>query len=97
MITQTTFRGTIHKFNLNGQERVVIDPCSIPSDVRDSLCIQHNYWLPSIIGPNHNVAHFDVGRQGWRDMRYAKLESTYNATVVVTRTPSAISLSACHF
>jgi hypothetical protein len=72
------FTGTVHIFTLNGKERKVVDPRSIPQDVRDALCVQHNYWLDSIIGPNHDVAHFDVTRQGWRDMRNAELKHTFN-------------------
>lgn len=71
------FKGTVHIFILNDKERKVVDPLSIPSDVRDDLCVQHDYTLPSIIGPNHDVAHFDVMRQGWRDMRNATLKHTF--------------------
>lgn len=72
------FKGTVHVFELNGKERKVVDPRTIPHDIRDSLCVQHDYRLPSIIGPNHDVAHFDMGRQGWRDMRYAVKKHTFN-------------------
>ena len=71
------FKGTVHVFMLNDKERKVVDPRSIPNDIRDALCVQHNYHLPSIIGPNHDVAHFDLNRQGWRDMRYAMKKHTF--------------------
>lgn len=71
------FKGTVHVFELNGKLRKVVDPRTIPQEVRDALCVRHNYWLPSIIGPNHDVAHFDVNRQGWRDMRYAVKKHTF--------------------
>ena len=94
MVKQTTFFGTVHTFKLNGEERLVVDPYTIPSDIRDDLCIQHNYWLPSIIGPNHKVAHYDMGRQGWRDMRNATLESSRNTGIVYTNVDGKCSLSS---
>lgn len=71
-----TFKGTVHTFKLRGQMREVVDPRTIPLDIRDALCRQHDYALPSIIGPNHDVAYFDLMRQNWRDMRYAEKVST---------------------
>ena len=76
-MTVKAFKGTVHVYILNGKERKVVDPRSIPSEIRDALCQQHDYSLPSIIGPNHDVAHFDVVRQGWRDMRYADRKHTF--------------------
>lgn len=70
------FKGTVHTYELKGKVRRVVDPKSIPSDIRDALCRRHNYWLDSIIGPNHTVAHFDLMRQDWRDMRHATLTHT---------------------
>lgn len=76
------FNGTVHVYTLKGVERKVVDPRTIPSDIRDELCKRHNYLLPSVIGPNHDVAHFDVVRQGWRDMRYAQRQHTFeNQTI----------------
>ena len=71
------FRGTVHKFVLNGKDRYVLDPSTIPAEIRDELCKRNNYWLDSIIGPNHDVAHFDFLRQDWRDMRHAVLKHTF--------------------
>ena len=65
------FKGTVHVLNLKGEVRKVVDPRTIPSDIRDALCQRNNYWLDSIIGPNQEVAHFDLRRQNWRDMRHA--------------------------
>jgi hypothetical protein len=70
------FRGTVHVFDLKGKMRKVIDPRTIPAEIRDELCRRNNYWLDSIIGPNHDVAHFDLTRQNWRDMRHAVLQHT---------------------
>lgn len=70
------FKGTVHLFNLKGVTRKVVDPRSIPADIRDALCRRNNYWLDSILGPNHEVAHFDLTRQNWRDMRHATLVHT---------------------
>jgi len=77
------FKGTVHIYTLNGERRYVVDPRSIPSDVRDGLCIQHNYWLPSIIGPNHTVAHYDLTRKAWRDMRNATRDYTANEQTII--------------
>ena len=71
------FKGTVHVFMLNDKERKVVDPRSIPTDIRDALCLRRDYRLPSIIGPNHDVAHFDLIRQDWRDMRYAVKKHTF--------------------
>lgn len=77
-----TFNGTVHKFILKLDKRFVVDPATIPHDIRDALCQRHNYWLDSRIGPNHNVAHYDVMRQNWRDMRNAiKTETFENRTI----------------
>lgn len=77
-----TFTGTVHKFVLHLDTRFVIDPQSIPPQIRDALCKRHNYWLDSKIGPNHTVAHYDTMRQGWRDMRYGtKVESYEDRTI----------------
>lgn len=97
MVKQTTFYGKVHTFNLKGKLRLVVDPSTIPSDIRDALCRQNNYWLPSIIGPNHKVAHYDMGRQGWRDMRHAHLEESRNATILCTTSDSGMSLTTCAF
>lgn len=77
-MASTTFKGTVHRFKLKLEDRFVVDPQSIPANIRDALCQRYNYWLDSRIGPNHNVAHFDTLRQGWRDMRYAVKLDTYN-------------------
>lgn len=71
------FKGTVHVFILNGKERKVIDPNTIPLDIKNELCSRKDYWLPSIAGPNHDVAHFDISRQNWRDMRNATLKHTF--------------------
>jgi len=71
------FKGTVHLFTLNGKERRVVDPRTIPSDIRDALCLRHDYRLPSIIGPNHDVAHYDLMRKDWRDMRHAEKTQTF--------------------
>ena len=65
------FKGTVHTFQLKGMVRRVIDPRTIPADIRDELCRRNNYWLDSMVGPNQHVAHFDLTRQNWRDMRHA--------------------------
>ena len=72
------FKGTVHVFMLNDKERKVVDPRSIPPDIRDALCLRRDYRLPSIIGPNHDVAHFDLSRQDWRDMRNAVKVNTFH-------------------
>lgn len=71
------FKGTVHIFELNGEWRKVVDPRTIPADIRDELCRRNNYWLDSIIGPNHDVAYFDLKRQNWRDMRHARKVHTF--------------------
>lgn len=76
------FKGTVHIYELNGKIRKVVDPKTIPADIRDELCLRNNYWLDSIIGPNHTVAHYDLLRQDWRDMRHAILtESFYDQSL----------------
>jgi hypothetical protein len=81
-MTVKAFKGTVHVFMLKDKERKVVDPRTIPHDIRDALCVRHNYNLPSLIGPNHDVAHFDLNRQDWRDMRYAKkVKSFFDQTI----------------
>ena len=80
-----TFVGTVHHYMLDGKDRYVVDPQSIPPDIRDNLCLQQNYWLPSIIGPNHTFAHFDLNRQGWRDMRYAARKGTFGSQSIAVK------------
>ena len=77
------FKGTVHTFDLNGKVRKVVDPRTIPAEIRDELCRRNNYWLDSIIGPNHTVAHFDLSRQDWRDMRYATKVATMTDQPIV--------------
>ena len=72
------FKGTVHVYELKGKIRKVVDPKTIPADIRDELCRRNNYWLDSVIGPNHTVAHYDLMRQNWRDMRNAVKVNTFH-------------------
>lgn len=90
------FSGTVKQFNLGGDIRTVIDPRTMPDRVRDAVCRQHNYRLPSIIGPNHDVAYYDMRRQGWRDMRYATEETSCDNVELVYSTISG-TIELPHF
>lgn len=76
------FTGTVHKFVLGAEPRFVVDPKTIPAGIRDELCMRNNYWLDSKIGPNQHVAHYDLTRQNWRDMRNAIRIETFENRLI---------------
>jgi hypothetical protein len=77
------FKGIVHIYKLNGESRFVVDPRAIPAEVRDALCVKQDYWRDSMIGPNHDVAHYDLNRKAWRDMRHAALLHSFDQQTII--------------
>lgn len=75
------FFATVHKYELpNNDIRTVIDPRTIPAEVREAFCLL-GYWKNSAIGPNQHVAYFDLAAQSWRDMRNAKHREEFDSVI----------------